>query len=64
MNFEQWMKQIDSIFEQITGMSSSDFEDYHWWDCWNDGLSPSEASEHFFSDNGYHERYPMLFKGE
>lgn len=62
MSFQRWMKQVNGQCERVTGLSTSDFEDYRWRDAYDDGATPEEALEDFFDEIGLTSRYPELFQ--
>lgn len=47
MNFEQWLKAVDTIFANRTGLHHDDFPDFLWMDEFEAGSSPAEAFEEF-----------------
>lgn len=44
MTFENWLKAVDRCFVNATGMFRDDWPDQDYWNMWNDGLTPMEAT--------------------
>jgi len=61
ISFNAWMKEVNQLCNRIISVSTSDLEDYHWRDSYEDELKPGEALFDFLSENGYLNRYPELF---
>ena len=55
MTYEQWMRAVDNIVEQICGLDSSHLPDWMSRDAYEDGLSPREGAEICLEDSGFYE---------
>lgn len=45
MDFEDWMTQVNALFQTHYSCHSDDVEDWLWYDSWQAGLSAEEAFE-------------------
>lgn len=43
MNFDQWLRQVDSILVAGLGLGHRELRDRNWRDAFDDGYSPEEA---------------------
>jgi hypothetical protein len=50
MDFEQWMRKVDSVLLRRIGVTSGDCRDRLWRDHFEDELTPEEAVECEFGD--------------
>lgn len=52
LDFTAWLKKVDALVEQKTGLSFLDLEDWSWRDAYDSGDRPFSAVEAFLSDLG------------
>jgi hypothetical protein len=50
MTFEQWMKKVDRLLENVLGIGSSDMRDRLWRDAYDDESTPEQAIEDLVGD--------------
>lgn len=54
MSFEQWLTIVDHLMMKKTGgLGYTDMPDWCWWDLWDSELSPREAVEDYFENEGW-----------
>lgn len=53
MTFNEWKRAVDEIFFNTIGCSSDDVEDYGWWSCFDDGMTPAEAFKEWDIETNY-----------
>lgn len=51
LNFDAWMRLLDEEVQRITGFTSGDFPDWHFVDCFEDGIEPIEAARQMLADD-------------
>lgn len=51
MTYEQWMKKVDQIVRQRTGLSVDDFSDWLSHDAYDDDLTPAQAANQFLDEH-------------
>jgi len=61
MSFKSYMNKVDKLCVKVTGLTTSDFEDYAWRSNFDDEVPPGVALYYFLEDNGYVQRYPEIF---
>lgn len=50
-NFEEWLKQVDEHLRNKIGMTTHDIDDALWMDMFEEGQSPEEAADEFYSSH-------------
>lgn len=51
MALEEFMTALDQLFLETFGLGYEDFPDYLWYDCWANGMTPTQAFDDFRKDN-------------
>jgi len=50
VTFESWMKRVDSALESRVSLTSGELPDWDWYDCYDEGYSPSAAAKNYLHD--------------
>ncbi len=44
MEFESWLDKVDACFIKVTGLDRDSWPDQDYWNMWDSGLTPMEAT--------------------
>ena len=53
MDFDTWMEQLDTLFNDVLGMHRGDFDDWDWQEDFDATMSPEEAFAIWAEKEGY-----------
>ena len=51
-SFQQFMDKVNAYTISQCGMSTSEFDDYHYRDCFDEGLDPEETGDEAMDNAG------------
>ena len=51
--FEVWMEKVDDHIEAASGLTMEDLPDWHYYDAFDDGVSPKSAAEAALYEAGF-----------
>ena len=55
MDYDEWMRFIDDLFDNIFGVDADTFEDWTWMEAYDLGKTPKEAFEKWAEETGHSE---------
>lgn len=53
MTYDNWLKRVNAILDEETGMTLDDFADRNTWDAWNAGEDPDEYADTVLEEEGF-----------